>query len=776
MLVVGPVKSLTFQIVDSPNYPVFQFALGAIIGLGALYLLKKESIFLSYQKICVSSVSAYSSALAIDCFRLKGSIDSLKNKGPEGYYQMALLASKYKNERAHRFYLDLLCGQLRWSTDTEKYIQIALIASECGDQEGFHLYMGLAKEKCSADTIAHKHYLWAQLCLKYNNKDDYLFLMEMAASQWHEKASVELGLYYHSHNNKDEAQRFLDPDQLLKYIKAATDQNDLPALQKIGIYFYNTGRLLLARKYLSSHPDRHWMESIEKELKKIDDWKQMPDETFICTDTYNTISSAPFFCPKEVSNVVLINPSNLEVFVENTLPLLKNLIGFRLEFSSYHDRDNTEKVIEALKGCSSLNSLKLNTYKLTMLDSPLPLNLENFPHLHTLHLGTPAIISGFTQSRLTDISIVLDQSCQSTYTELLQEKNLKNVTSLSIKMAGNLSGVLNLSHLKNVRNLSLIAYSQDNIYVTSPKRIPSLKFLNLYHTVIVNENRKQVTLDLSLFENIETLKIARGAPTGPQTIQVTPCPISDLSSLTHLKFLLMDNVALVDDKSYLENQTCITSEALQILELYGCQLKHSLNLSCCGKLVQLRICNSYDMQDSNFSITGIAASQNLTALAIRGFNKLFSNDSFRDEFRELSPQLKIIDIRKNDLEDISFIPFPKCVHLQKLGLSHNKINIPPKELSQLPSSCTVYIGDNQIAPSTLEDLKLVIQEERNRNSQLGPKLGLFISPDNFWIRSLNDHIITEKQLLHWANSIQPRALTKHLQSRFINSSSGLESV
>ncbi len=204
MININRIKSASFQLVESPRYPSIQLALGLISALGILYLTKKESSFFSDKKIFLRYGTLSSLSFMAFNFHLRNSIDSLKSKGADGYYQLAQTALKHECLSHYYDYMELCRNSCPGDNQAEKLYHVAQIASKYKNDAIHTQYMELCRDSCSGDNQAEKLYHVAQIASKYKNDAIHTQYMELCrdscsgdnqAEKFYQVAEIELIKY-----------------------------------------------------------------------------------------------------------------------------------------------------------------------------------------------------------------------------------------------------------------------------------------------------------------------------------------------------------------------------------------------------------------------------------------------------------------------------------------------------------------------------------------------------------------------------------------------------
>ncbi|MFY7842899.1 MAG: hypothetical protein ACOVOR_02670 [Rhabdochlamydiaceae bacterium] len=484
MLIINHINSQTFKLVDSPRYPTIKMALGTIASLGIIYLCKKDASFLSAKKIFVGYTVLSSLVFMTVCSRLRFVIESLKNEGTNSHYQIAQIALNYQNKEAYHHYINLAMNECQGDTKAEKAYQLAQIALKYQNEEAYRRCINLAMNECQGDTKAEKAYQLAQIALK------------------HEKAN-----------------------EWIQYLKLAADQGNLEACQKLSQYYYDTGFLLLSKKYLSDKVNPFLIQPIEKELKKINSWNQMPLETFIYTDTYQP--SHQLFCePQIVLNIIFVNVIQDEVFfvfnnVEqivyrfygdqplsvliDKLPALERLKTIEVDNTRVFSVPFSNGFLKSLKKCPYIESLKLNHATSTFKRD---IDASFFPRVKTLEFNQPFNIINLDDSSIENLHIVVSKDYSVTAAELNKLKNLK---SLSLKILESSKFChLNLSYFKKIERLNLKGSSENWLQIQNLDDCPYLNTLELENCQLIDRAGSAV-LDLSYLRNLKKL-IVKGMP------------------------------------------------------------------------------------------------------------------------------------------------------------------------------------------------------------------------------------------------------------------------
>ncbi|MFY7842520.1 MAG: hypothetical protein ACOVOR_00650 [Rhabdochlamydiaceae bacterium] len=516
------------------------------------------------------------------------------------------------------------------------------------------------------------------------------------------------------------------------HIELAADKGHPQACQKFVQYCYDTGMLVLATVYLNRASHSSLFELITKELKKIDDWENLPLLTFIYTDTYQPLSKV--FCyPDKVQNIICtVSPDkaifeifkdveqvlyeiqqedqNFEIFLKNKLHTLEKLKIFELRSLIALSISAHNELIDALKQCPLLESLKLNTSPSNSLMSLPKLDLSFFPYLKTLHLNQPTLISNFDKSSLIDLSVVINPSCQTTYLELIEGRNLKNLTSLSLVLKGDLKGILDTSNLENIKTLKIVSIFK-NTSIKSLQLLPYLESLDVEYVTFVNDSGQPISFDISSCPNILSLKM-KGSSTEHDKIK-------NLEALSLLNVLNLYNVELDHGSEDVVDVNVLMPSSLLSLHIVSVRSKRVLDLSNCRSLKSIYLSYSSSLNtDSKSFIKGIISCENLNHLTIVNSPQLLSNDEFRNGFKNLPVKLLSLDLSLNNLDDISFIHLSKLVNLKSLELRYNRIRNLPDDLALLPHSCQVNIQHNYLGAKALDQFRLILSTVHLDNQRL----------------------------------------------------------
>ncbi|MFY7842631.1 MAG: NEL-type E3 ubiquitin ligase domain-containing protein [Rhabdochlamydiaceae bacterium] len=552
------------------------------------------------------------------------------------------------------------------------------------------------------------------------------------------------------------------------------DPEQLTPHQQLIQYYYETGRLLLAKHHLKNTPHPTLATLIDEKLAKINDWEKLPLDTFVYTNTYQpshesllypenikhvvclkTLDSTIFDTLTNVEAVILIDTDEkaLEPFIKDKLHTLKNLKSFTLNSKRNLSLSKRNQLIEALKQCSSLESLKIASRTELTIDARRNFRYENlrpmdlptidltfFPHLKTLHVNQPTVISNFHKSSLIDLSMVVIPACKSSYDELIKPSHLKNLESLSLSFIQSSINRLDCSALKNIKTLKISSDKYCRILISKTLRklehldvdlvIPSGTFEHYLDIGYYDTHR----IDFSFFPNIKTLSfVSKGE---------NRLVIQNFESLAHLQDLYLENVIL--GKGIIR-RTILMPPSLNKLKLFDVDCPWYLDISHCRNLQYIDYVTSElegERSSSHSCIKGFSSCENLTHLSIKRCKKLLSNHAFKNELRELPQKLIHLDLTSNRLDHVSFIPFPKLTNLRSLNLRDNTIHTLPDELAQLPSSCTVDLERNGIPNLILANFNSVISRVQSENPRLGPNVHKPIHESQYYLSDLEKSLLS----------------------------------
>ncbi|MFY7842630.1 MAG: NEL-type E3 ubiquitin ligase domain-containing protein [Rhabdochlamydiaceae bacterium] len=607
------------------------------------------------------------------------------------------------------------------------------------------------------------------------------------------------------------------------------DPEQLTPHQQLIQYYYETGRLLLAKHHLKNTPHPTLATLIDEKLATINDWKKLPLDTFIYTDTYKpspksipypenikhvvclkTLDSSIFDTLKNVEEMILeieLDGRELQLFIINKLPVLKNLKSFTLKNQSLRCLSNHNELMEALKECPLLESLKLNT--------PLPLypvgsstiDLTSFPNLRTLQLKVVAetyfkISTAKILPKLEhlDLDLVNYSDASVDFSSFPNIKTLRLISSRPHRLHTKNFSVLDLENLYHLKTLEL---NNVDVVDSSGNKIPfdfsyhpkltSLKIMNKNDTFKIKNSKR-----LSLLENLEWENVVFVDSSGdfldswgfsiPFDVSYHPkltslkitnngsnCKIKGLKTLTHLQALSLKHVQLAHEQVSIINKTIIMPPSLKRLSLDSVGFPYHFDISHCRSLqkISLRylstslysenLLNTYQ----RFFVHGFGSCENLTDLDITGCILSPSEPALRNELRELPQKLIHLNLSRNNFDNISFIPFSRLPNLRTLDLRHNCINTLPDELAQLPSSCRVDLESNRLTNHILENFNSVLSRVQLENPQLGPHLYAPIR-DNI---SQSNGFSLKDILLFWSQEIAkiiPVDFTKQSASKMKN--------
>ncbi|MFY7843198.1 MAG: NEL-type E3 ubiquitin ligase domain-containing protein [Rhabdochlamydiaceae bacterium] len=520
MINIDRIQSASFQLVESRYYPSIQLALSLITALGAFYLIKKDSSFFSVKKVFILSGSLSSLSFMGFNFHLKSSID----KGAYGCYQLAQLALARNSSFFYHHYMELCVKLSPGYNQAEKFYQVGKIAFAYRDHLIYDHYMELCLKVSPGDNQAEKFYQvgkiarqyeeqliydhYMELCVKVapgaNQAEKFYQVAQIAYKYRHERIYdqyMELSLNERYYQTAQIAFEYDEMEEWFDSITLAADGGHLQARQELTQYYYDTGLLISAKHYSDpiAHPELSTL--INKELDKIKNWNTLPLRTIVYTDTYHP-SNKVFCYPEQVKNIICFNSprdtifntfqevkevicevqeegEEFDIFIRENISKLEKLKSFEFKSSGPLCASRYKELIQNLKKSPLLTSLKINTGLST--SSLTTLDLTFFPRLKTLHLNQPSIVSNFDKSSLTDVSLVFDFFNQTSYSEFIQRKNLKNLEFLSLVVEGNSIHILDTSYLENIKILKIRSNSKEALFIRNVNRCSELKTI---HSVI----------------------------------------------------------------------------------------------------------------------------------------------------------------------------------------------------------------------------------------------------------------------------------------------------
>ncbi|MFY7843454.1 MAG: NEL-type E3 ubiquitin ligase domain-containing protein [Rhabdochlamydiaceae bacterium] len=499
-------------------------------------------------------------------------------------------------------------------------------------------------------------------------------------------------------------------DKWLEYLKTSADKGCLEARQEIGRYYYNTGLILLARKYLNPEINRLLIQTINNELSSVPKWERLPLDTFIKIGEIEETSIPSD--PDQIQTACIVNMTDLRFL--GSFKNLKNLIfcfnndikqkPISLNFSVFSFFNE----IESLEICNQTSS-------------PCSISgLEDCGSLQDVKLIGPTIIkNNFKWSRLFSLkSLTLIEKKAPLIDWTIMPKSLENL----IIDTDTIEKDVDLSHLPNLQSLSIHKTRLKGQIVGT---CSSLKSLTIIKSTINN-------LNLQCFQNLTSLFLD-----SIQIVSNEKINPSDLYVCQKLERLHLDNVALsaflfVSIFKNLQSIRLVSSQSKTTYELKGLSsdslikfygqniiLKEQLNLNSFPKLemINLSFIGSFEFPSVN-----INSSKPHPLVDLHLYNAFLMSSLDFSYFENL----KQIQIASSLSLSLEFKGLEKCLNISLLHLKGLEISN-PLNLKNLRKIERLYIDTCYFESKPIEALgdcvslnELKIENSQNIHRNLSP--------------------------------------------------------